>query len=266
MNARTKAVELADMSHPAYRRFKEVIEPWGLRKKEHALHFRKVGSRPSLHGSAEDWKSRSSGLSYCQSYAFTQPEPESCRSLTQLSWNWRTFSTTSAGCHCKSATQGAMRGNPGTECAEMCWCRASRSGHCWGSTAACGTPRRPPRSLRRTTAVPFTIPSAWGPSSATRCPSWATPARQPLWTITVVGPSCTPAHCASAGHTTAAREARNMVLMLPAVYVKTYTDFHHKTGLVISTPALWPGGGLLQRYRCHAGLDAQVHACPACSA
>ena len=43
MDERTQAVELADMSHPAYRRFKEVIEPWGLRKKEHALHFRKVG-------------------------------------------------------------------------------------------------------------------------------------------------------------------------------------------------------------------------------
>ncbi len=42
MDAHTKGVQLTDMRHPAFRRFKEVIEPWGLRKKEHALHFRKV--------------------------------------------------------------------------------------------------------------------------------------------------------------------------------------------------------------------------------
>lgn len=39
---RTIAVELTDMSHPAYRRFKEVLEPWGLRRREQALHFCKV--------------------------------------------------------------------------------------------------------------------------------------------------------------------------------------------------------------------------------
>ncbi|CAL5224861.1 g7619 [Coccomyxa viridis] len=43
MDAHTKGVQLTDMRHPAFRRFKEVIEPWGLRKKEHALHFRKGG-------------------------------------------------------------------------------------------------------------------------------------------------------------------------------------------------------------------------------
>ena len=42
---RTTAVELTDMSHPAYRRFKEVFEPLGLRKKEQGLHFCKVRSK-----------------------------------------------------------------------------------------------------------------------------------------------------------------------------------------------------------------------------
>ncbi len=43
MEERTVAVELTDMSHPAYRRFREVFQPLGLRKKERALQFRKVG-------------------------------------------------------------------------------------------------------------------------------------------------------------------------------------------------------------------------------
>ena len=33
----TIAVELTDLGHPAYRRFKELLEPWGLRKKEQGL-------------------------------------------------------------------------------------------------------------------------------------------------------------------------------------------------------------------------------------
>ena len=53
MEAHTEVKELADMSHPAYRRFKEVNEPWGLRQKEYALHFRKVGlAAPRLDSSA----------------------------------------------------------------------------------------------------------------------------------------------------------------------------------------------------------------------
>ena len=43
MEERTIAVELTDMRHPAFRRFKEVLEPLGLRKNERALHFCRVG-------------------------------------------------------------------------------------------------------------------------------------------------------------------------------------------------------------------------------
>ena len=43
MYERTLAVELTNTSHPAYRRFKEVLQPLGLRQKEQALHFCKVG-------------------------------------------------------------------------------------------------------------------------------------------------------------------------------------------------------------------------------
>lgn len=55
MDQHTKAVQLTDMRHPAFRRFKEVIEPWGLRKKEHALHFRKVLPASLSRGSPEEW-------------------------------------------------------------------------------------------------------------------------------------------------------------------------------------------------------------------
>lgn len=37
-----KEVELDDMAHPAYARFKQVYEPLGLRDKERGLKFRKV--------------------------------------------------------------------------------------------------------------------------------------------------------------------------------------------------------------------------------
>ncbi len=42
MDERSVPVELTDISHPAYRRSKEVLEPLGLRKKEQALQFCKV--------------------------------------------------------------------------------------------------------------------------------------------------------------------------------------------------------------------------------
>ena len=51
MEERSIAVELTNMGHPAYRRFKEVLQPLGLRKKERALHFCKVG--PNI--SAVSW-------------------------------------------------------------------------------------------------------------------------------------------------------------------------------------------------------------------
>ena len=63
MEAHTEVKELNDMSHPAYRRFKEVNEPWGLRKMEYALHFRKVGfAAPDLNSSLEGWEFRLPGM------------------------------------------------------------------------------------------------------------------------------------------------------------------------------------------------------------
>ena len=42
MSSNLKTVKLNDMSHPAYRRFKEFYEPLGLRRKERAQHYKKV--------------------------------------------------------------------------------------------------------------------------------------------------------------------------------------------------------------------------------
>ena len=46
MDERSAPVELTDISHPAYKRFKDVLEPLGLRKKEQGLQFCKVGTLP----------------------------------------------------------------------------------------------------------------------------------------------------------------------------------------------------------------------------
>ena len=46
MDERSAPVELTDISHPAYKRFKDVLEPLGLRKKEQGLQFYKVGTLP----------------------------------------------------------------------------------------------------------------------------------------------------------------------------------------------------------------------------
>ena len=42
MGSRLETAVLDDMSHPAYRRFKELYEPLGLRKAERAQRYRKV--------------------------------------------------------------------------------------------------------------------------------------------------------------------------------------------------------------------------------
>ena len=42
MRSNLKTVKLNDMSHPAYRRFKEFYEPLGLRRKERAQQYKKV--------------------------------------------------------------------------------------------------------------------------------------------------------------------------------------------------------------------------------
>ena len=42
MSARLQTVKLNDMSHPAFRRFKEFYEPLGLRRKERAQEYEKV--------------------------------------------------------------------------------------------------------------------------------------------------------------------------------------------------------------------------------
>ena len=42
MASKLETIVLDNMSHPAYRRFKELYEPLGLRKEERAQRFRKV--------------------------------------------------------------------------------------------------------------------------------------------------------------------------------------------------------------------------------
>ena len=42
MNKKLETVVLNDMSHPAYRRFKEYYEPLGLRSKERSQQYKKV--------------------------------------------------------------------------------------------------------------------------------------------------------------------------------------------------------------------------------
>ena len=42
MSSKLRTVVLGDMRHPAYRRFKELYEPLGLRKEERAQQYKKV--------------------------------------------------------------------------------------------------------------------------------------------------------------------------------------------------------------------------------
>ena len=48
MSSKLQTVVLEDMSHPAYRRFKGLYEPLGLRSKERAQQYKKVSLAASL--------------------------------------------------------------------------------------------------------------------------------------------------------------------------------------------------------------------------
>ena len=117
MEAHTKVKELTDMSHPAYRRFKELNEPWGLRKKEYALHFRRVGPRsPLLISSAiRPGSSRPSGLHKLWYFPIVYGRTAGVPAVfTSMSRYWSSLSTSSAGRHRQHATQRTMRSNIGT--------------------------------------------------------------------------------------------------------------------------------------------------------